>query len=171
MGADDHLGSTTGVAALLILRARLRVSSPRRGTAFQGFDSQLQFSHYLQPLVHVDAAWTEADGSGIGLDDGIPSFLYNDIRVIRSKLRALLGDDLTKFVPGNQCWHTGNAVPLDGGDFRERMPWEYVDRVMEGSSAGSGRTRRQSWRSFVRDWLENHWLSSDSAAFEPEDHD
>ena len=44
----------------------------KRGTAFRSFDSQLHFSEYIKPLLHCDAAWREADGPGIGLDDGIP---------------------------------------------------------------------------------------------------
>lgn len=131
----------------------------KRGTAFRGFDSQLQFSHFLGPLIHCDAAWKTADGPGTGLDDGIAAFLYNDVSQVRRKLRETLGTDLTADVPGNALWHTGNAVPLDGGDYRERKPWEWVEAVIKGTSAGCGRNLRSpmSWREFVRDWLDNHW--------------
>lgn len=135
----------------------------KRGTAFRSFDSQLQFSNCLKPLIHCDAAWKTVEGAGTGLDDGIPTFLYNDVSQMRRKLREHLGTDLTLSVLGNKLWHTGNAVPLDGGDYRERKPWEYVKQVWFGNSAGcgrssEGRTGRMHWRAWVRDFLDNHWL-------------
>ena len=131
----------------------------KRGTAFRSFDAQLQFSPYLRPLIHCDAAWKAADGGDSGLDDGIPSFLYNDIAQIRRKLRETLGTDLTLDMPGNALWHTGNAVPLDGGDYRFRKPWEWRDAVADGTSVGFGRgDKRVSWREFVRDFIDNHWM-------------
>ena len=132
----------------------------KRSTAFRGFDSQLQFSKFLKPLVHVDGAWKEADGPGTGLDDGIPEFLYNDVAELRRKLRATLGTDLSKHVTGNTLWHTGNAVPLDGGDYRERMPWVYVKMVQAGRSAGKGRSaaKCESWRVVVKGFVHEHWF-------------
>lgn len=129
----------------------------KRGTAFRSFDAQLQFSEYLQPLIHCDAAWKTADGAGTGLDDGLPSYLRNDVAQIRRKLRETLGTDLMINVPGNALWHTGNAVPLDGGDYRQRQPWRFRKKVAAGNTAGVGRSSAMSWDAFVRDWLENHW--------------
>ena len=129
----------------------------KRGTAFRAFDTQLHFSHYLKPLVHVDQAWKEANGAGAGLDDGVPSFLHNDIAEMRRMLRLTLGTDLMTYAPGNSLWHTGNAVPLDGGDYRERMPWRYFDEVQAGNSRGAGRANPMDWSSFVDDFLANHW--------------
>ena len=54
----------------------------RRGTAFKAFDEQLQFSEYIKPLMHCDAAWREADGPGIGLDDGIPGDTDGDLSTL-----------------------------------------------------------------------------------------
>jgi hypothetical protein len=118
----------------------------------------------LKPLVHVDAAWKEADGPGNAhLDDGIPSYLYNDIHVIRTRLREALGTDLTKFVAGIPTWHTGNAVDLDGEDYRERQPWVWDDEVQAGRSAGKGRSeareRRMSWSEFMTDFVNEHWYA------------
>ena len=73
-------------------------------------------------------------------------------------LRMTLGTDLTKVVEGNALWHTGNAVPLDGGDHRERMPWEWRDAVENGDSRGKGRASPMGWREFVDEWLAGHWL-------------
>ena len=129
----------------------------KRGTAFRGFDSQLQFSKYLKPLIHIDSAWQEADGNGTGLDDGIPTYLYNDVAELRRRLKATFGTDLTKYVTGNACWHTGNAVPLDGGDYRERKPWVYFHSVQEDTSAGQGRLAGKHWRRFVYEFVSEHW--------------
>ena len=65
----------------------LNLCQQKRSTAFRGYDTQLQFTHYLKPLIHADAAWKTADGTGTGIDDGIPAYLYNDISIIRRKLR------------------------------------------------------------------------------------
>ena len=129
----------------------------KRGTAFRGFDSQLQFSEYLKPLTHVDTAWNEADGRGPCLDDGIPAYLHNDVAELRRKLKETFGTDLTKHVTGNRLWHTGNAVPLDGGDYRERMPWRFRSEVAEGRSAGDSRETPMHWRTFVRKFVSEHW--------------
>ena len=132
----------------------------KRATAFKGFEKQLNFTRLLKALVHVDAAWKEADGGGTGLDDGIPAYLYNDVSELRRKLRETLGTDLEADHPGNSLWHTGNAVPLDGGDYWERMPWEYQDRVTFGRSLGVGRAGRpQSWRERVNDFIDGHLFS------------
>lgn len=127
----------------------------KRGTAFRGYDSQLHFTQYLKPLVHVDAAWKEAEGISTGMDDGIAEYLYNDISEMRRKLREAIGSDLTK-PSGNTLWFTGNAVPIDGGDYRERKPDVYQDAVAEGRSVGCGRATRVSWRNFLRDFIEEH---------------
>jgi hypothetical protein len=130
----------------------------KRGTAFRSFDEQLHFSEYLQPLVHVDQAWKEANANGTGgNDDGITSHLHNDVAEMRRMLRLTLGTNLMTYVPGNALWHTGNAVPLDGVDYRERTPWEWRDQVAEGNSRGEGRANPMSWRRFVDDFLANHW--------------
>ena len=130
----------------------------KRGTAFRGFDTQLHFTHYLKALVHVDAAWKEAEGAGTAMDDGIASYLTNDVAEMRRMLRATLGTDLTKMVTGNALWHTGIPVPLDGGDYRERTPWEWRDAVTNGTSRGKGRAHPMGWKAFVEEWLAEHWL-------------
>ena len=108
-------------------------------------------------MVHVDAAWKEVDGPGHGLDDGIPEFVYNDIAEIYRKLCEVLGSDLTIPTLGNPLWHTGNAVPNDGGAgaYRWRMPWLWIWEVALGRSTGKGRADSESahWRKYVRDWL------------------
>lgn len=130
----------------------------KRTTAFKGFDSQLQFSSLLKPLVHVDAAWKEADGAGADIDDGIASYLANDVAMIRRRLRETLGTDLTVIQAGNPLWHTGNAVPLDGGDYRERTPWVWIWEVADGQSVGKGRAKRMGWAQWCGAFLEAHWF-------------
>jgi hypothetical protein len=61
----------------------------------------------------------------------------------------VLGRDLTVRDPLNHMWHTGNAVPLDTGDFRMRRPWEWIWRVAFGTSAGKWRSRAETWLAFA----------------------
>lgn len=129
-----------------------------RGTAFKSFDTQLQFSHYLKCLVHVDAAWKQATTGDHPVDSGTPSYLYNDIAEMRRQLRQALGTDLTQHVYGNAVWHTGNAVPRDGGDYRARKPEVWWREVAAGRSRGRGRASVLSWRRFVRAFLDDHWF-------------
>ena len=138
----------------------INAGQQKRCCAFRGFDSQLQFSKYLKPLIHMDAAWREADGTGTGMDDGIPAYLLNDVSELRRRLRAALGTDLATPTIGNPLWHTGNAVPLDGGDYRERTPWVWVWEVAEGNSEGDGRGKRMNWRRFVAIFVSEHWFRS-----------
>ena len=130
----------------------------KRSTAFRGYDSQIQFSSLLKPLVHVDTAWKMADGQGVGIDDGIPEYLHHDVSAIRRGLRAKLGTDLTIVHAGNPLWHTGNAVPLDGGDYRERAPDDYVWAVCAGDSAGKGRKKRMDWKTWATAFVGHHWF-------------
>ena len=133
----------------------------KRSTAFRGYDSQLHFTKYLKPLVHVDAAWKEVDGTGHGLDDGTPAFLYNDIAQIHRKLVETLGTDLTVASVGNPLWHTGIPVPLNGGDYRKRQPWLYIWEVALGRSAGWGRSQAETrhWRIWARSWTSESMFS------------
>ena len=124
----------------------------KRNTAFRGYDSQLHFTKYIKPLLHVDTAWKDADGCGNGFDDGIPAFLYNDVAELRRQLKENIGTDLTVRA-GNTLWFTGNAVPLSGGDMRERRPWEWLWEVAAGRAGGSDGRRRQHWRRYVQEFL------------------
>ena len=126
----------------------------KRSTAFRGYDSQLHFTKYIKPLVHVDAAWKDVDGPGHSLDDGIPDYLYNDIAKIYQGLCNAIGPDLTVASVGNPLWHTGNPVPIIGHDYRERMPWLWIWEVCFGRSAGKDRALHpEHWRILVRNWL------------------
>jgi hypothetical protein len=120
-------------------------SQQRRNTAFRGFDAQLHFTHFLKPLIQVDAAWREINGGGHGLDDGIPEYLFNDIMRLYTHFATLIPRDITITQKGNPFWFTGNAVPLADGDFRERTPWAYIWEVASGNSAGRGR-KAAHWR-------------------------
>jgi hypothetical protein len=117
-------------------------------------------------LVHADAAWKEADGPDHAdtADTGIPAYLYPEVHVVRTKLRETLGTDLTKHVAGNACWHTGNAVDLDGGDYRERTPWVYDGEVRAGHSEGKGRGKRMSWVHFMTKFVKSHWYEHEPYA-------
>ena len=79
-------------------------------------------------------------------------------RLLQDEYRRVLGTDLTVVSANNPFWHTGNPVPLDGGDFRSRRPGEWWVRVAEGRSAGKGRGRPESWDTYARRFVFEHFF-------------
>ena len=78
------------------------------------------------------------------------------IREVQDLCSVKCGSDLTVPDALNHCWYTGNAVPLDQGDYRYRRPWVYRARVAQGASAGAGRASAESAESYVRGAFEHH---------------
>ena len=93
----------------------------------------------LRAQIHVRHAFQAVETGSVESDDGIKASMLIMARLLQDEFVRMLGRDLTIHDPHNKCWHTGNAVPLDTGDFRQRRPWEWIWRVTFGRSAGKWR--------------------------------
>ena len=130
----------------------------QRNSSFRAYDRSLQYTPQLQPMMHVDAAYTAATlGYSLEADDGF------DRRVMNNALRLLefcvqeCGTDLTVATSQNPWWHTGNAVQVSTGSAREARPYDWFWDVMSGRSAGKW-VAAQSAHTYVDDHLEHHFF-------------
>ena len=131
----------------------------QRNSTFQAFDRSLQYTPQLQPMMHVDAAYTAATlGTSPEADDGYDHrVLNNALRLVERFIREC-GTDLSVATTDNPWWHTGNPVALDANSAREMRPWDFFWAVMRGTSAGK-MARAQSAYDYVEDHLANHFFT------------
>lgn len=128
----------------------------RRMNAFAGFDNAMHSTDIILPMLHVDHAYTAAmKGAAPGEHPLTQSMIYQ-IRAVQDLCVQHCGTDLTQHDPMNRFWYTGNAVPLEAGDFRFRKPWLWRERVEAGTSAGAGRDGGQTAERYVRDAFAYH---------------
>ena len=130
----------------------------QRNSSFRAFDRSLQYTPQLQPMMHVDAAYTAATlGYSLEADDGY------DRRVLNMALRLVeqfvleCGTDLTVATTENPWWHTGNKVQVATGSARQARPHDWFWDVMSGRSPGKGASA-QSATAYVNDHLANHFF-------------
>ena len=77
-----------------------------------------------------------------------------EARKLQDWFVTMSGTDLTQDEAENPYWHTGNPTRLDGGDYRQRMPWLWLWRVAFGRVAGCGRAYPKAWNTFVHSFLQ-----------------
>ena len=59
----------------------------------------------------------------------------------------------------NPFWHTGHAVPLETGDYRERRPWEWIWKVARGTVCGKERGKTESWHVYVTRFIYENFFA------------
>ena len=129
-----------------------------RSSSFHSFAGALHFTTRLQPMLHVDAAYSAAALGRVGeCDRGFDPRTVHQVQRLVDLFITKLGTDLTIPTPDNPFFHTGNAVPLATGSTMERRPWEYVWNVSRGASAGKNATP-QSITAWVLDHLDHHFF-------------
>ena len=99
--------------------------------------------------MHVRHAFQASETGAAQSDDPVTESMLRMARMLQDALVRTIGRDLTVPNPNNLMWHTGNPVPLRTGDFRYRMPWEWVRRVMSARSCGKHRTKHESWHAYA----------------------
>ena len=122
------------------------------------FARALDMTTLLRVLLHVRHAFQTTEQGAAEADDPVTDSMLVQARLLQNEFRRILGTDLTIHNPNNPFWHTGNAVPLDGGDFRDRRPWEWPRATAEGRSAGKGRARIERWDLYVRRFVFEHFF-------------
>ena len=131
----------------------------QRNSTFQAFDRSLQYTPELQPMMHVDAAYTAATlGSSPEADDGYDRRVLNNALRLVERFVQECGTDLSVVTTDNSWWHTGNSVPLTSGSAREMRPWDFFWAVLRGTSAGK-MAKAQTAYNYVEDHLQNHFFT------------
>ena len=122
----------------------------KRSSNAAAFGRAMDMTTLLRPMMHVRHAFQEAERGAAESDDAITTDMLVQARVLQNHFLEVLGQDLSVVQANNPFWHTGNAVPLDTGDYRQRRPWEWVWRVAAEMAAGKGRPDPEKWDKFVR---------------------
>lgn len=137
MSSLSLLGRTGANMAYDRLVEWINLRQSERSSSFQSYDGALQFTHRMQPMLHVDAAFSAAAlGHSSDADAGYDPRIQNQVRRLLHMFERDIGTDLTLDSPNNPFWHTGIDVPLETGPTRERRPWSYVWEVARGRLAG-----------------------------------
>jgi hypothetical protein len=125
-------------------------------SSLQAYDRSLQYTPQLQPMMHVDAAYTAATlGRSPETDDGYDHRILNNALRLVERFVQESGTDLTVASAHNPWWHTGSQAPLAGNSAREMRPSDFFWAVMHGTSAGK-MASAQRWDRYVDDHLKNH---------------
>ena len=128
----------------------------QRNSSFQAYDRSLQYTPELQPMMHVDAAYTAATlGKSPEADDGYDRRTLNNALRLVDRFLQESGTDLTIPSVHNPWWHTGNPVPLANDSDRRMRPADYFWAVMRGTAAGKDASAQSSGQ-YVDDHLQHH---------------
>lgn len=92
----------------------INLRQSERSSSFQSYDGALQFTNRMQPMLHVDAAFSAAAlGNRSDADAGYDPRIEHQVRRLLRVFERDVGCDLTIECPNNPFWHTGIDVPLE----------------------------------------------------------
>ena len=143
-----RLGSNIYCDRLLEYINKIQQGTKRSSNA-ASFARAMDLTSLLRVMLHVRHAFQNAEKGASESDNVVSLSTLRQARIVQDYLVATLGRDLTIHNANNPHWHTGNAVPLDGGDYRQRMPWVYYERVQTARSAGKGKANAEEWQRFT----------------------
>ena len=153
-----RLGSNMYVDRLLESINKLQQGSKRSSNA-AAFQRAIDMTTLLRSILHVRHAFEATEGGATSTDDPITPSMLTQARILQDCFLSALGRDLTVHNPNNVFWHTHNAVPLRSAvDLIKRMPWAFTERVEEGRSAGTGRARPETARTYVTRFVFGHFF-------------
>lgn len=130
----------------------------KRSAHAASFGRSLNLTAYLRVLLHVRHTFQASETGAAAADDPVSESMLRMARLLQDEFVRTLGRDLTVVDPNNHFWHTGNSVPLNTGDYRNRRPWEWVWRVASGASCGAGRSRHEGWYVYAERMVRNHFF-------------
>lgn len=131
----------------------------KRSANAASFGRALDLTTLLRALIHVRHVFQAEETGTAAADDPVTENMLRMARMLQDAFVRILGRDLTVVDGNNHCWHTGNSVPLNTGDFRWRRPWEWIERVCQGRSCGKHRTRHETWHAFAARFVHDHFFS------------
>ena len=150
-------GSNMYCDRLLELINKLQQGAKRSSSA-ASFQRAMDLTSLLRSMLHVRHAFQAAEQGAAETDDPVTSSMLVQARLLQNAFLLLLGRDLTQPNSQNPFWHTGNHVTLTVGDFREYMPWLWIERTADGRSAGRRRARAERWDQYVRRFVFDHFF-------------
>ena len=131
----------------------------KRSAHAASFGRAIDMTTLLRAIMHVRHVFQATEHGESESDDPISNSMLIQARLVQDYLLEKLGRDLTVHNPNNPLWKTGNAVPLDGGDYRARTPWEWPSRVQDARSAGKHRAAHERWDDFALRFVTEHFFS------------
>ena len=141
--AVSMLGNPGGYVEIDRFVEAINFLQQQRMNSFTGFESGLHHkTGLLKAMLHVDHAWQAAESGGNRTQDVFSKSMGFEAIKLRKLFKRRLGTDLTHDDDTNALWHTGTAVRMDGGDYKERRPWEWLWRVAAGTALGKWATGR-----------------------------
>jgi hypothetical protein len=124
----------------------------RRGT-YSAFDRALEFTEAMAGMMHVAY---NADGQK-KFSDPLTQADINAAKVVRESLKLRLGTDLTIASTTNGCFHNGGGGNMfQSTATASQRPWDFIERVALGQSAGPGRARPEHWNRYVERMLRSN---------------
>jgi hypothetical protein len=152
-----HLSSNMYLDRMLELINKLQQGAKRSCNA-QAFGRAIDMTSLLRTILHVRHAFQAHEHGAAETDDPITPSMLIQARLLQDEFLRELGRDLTVQRNDNPFHHTRNPVPLDGGTAGERRPWELVERVDSGRSAGVWRGRAERGRAYIRRFVFEHFF-------------
>ena len=130
----------------------------KRSASASSFGRALDFTSLLRAIMHVRHNFQAAETGATPTDDPVTENMLRMARLLQDAFVRTLGRDLTVLDALNHFWHTGNAVPLETGDFRWRRPWEWIWRVAFARSVGKHRMRHETWQQYASRFVREHFF-------------
>jgi hypothetical protein len=121
----------------------------RRGT-YSAFGRALEFTEAMVGMMHVAYS---ADGEK-KFNDPLTQSDINGAKAIRESLKLRLGTDLTVASTSNGSFHTGGGGNMfQSTAIASQRPWDFIERVALGRSAGPGMARPEHWNRYTERML------------------
>lgn len=150
-------GSNMFLDRLLEYINKIQQGAQRSANA-ASFGRALDLTSLLRAILHVRHTYQAAESGAAESDDPITPSMLVQARLLQDYFLLTLGRDLTVYDIYNHFWHTGHPVPLHTGDYRKKMPWDFIARVMTARSAGKGRARHERWDAHALRFVFEHFF-------------
>ena len=120
-----------------------------RDGKFAAFETGIHYTEDLTAMIHVEQMWETSQNGQSPLHDPVRQSTLNAAEVVRRDLLDKLGSDLTVADDYNPFFHTGSRVKLSSGSARSYRPWEDIQNVADGRTAGKDRVTRETWNAHI----------------------
>jgi hypothetical protein len=130
----------------------------KRSCNAASFGAAIDMTTLLRAWLHVKHAYQASETGFSETDDPITPSMLVQARILQNLFRQKCGTDLTVATLNNELWHTGHGVPLAGEPWKQRRPWELIERVESGKTGGKGGRRAETARHFAQRFIFEHFF-------------